>query len=235
MRKLIISLSLILIVCSGIIVYSAIDNSPDIPKPDLSGPTFKVINVVDGDTVYLLIDGKTTSVRLIGVDTPETLDPRKPGEVYGKEATSFTTNMLKGEEVWIDQEPGNTIDKYGRSLYYLYRVPDGLFVNLEIVRQGYGHTYAEYPFRYMELFTYYEQRARDSGKGLWSAPTTAQDSIIKENSKQSSSSDDTTVYITKTGTKYHRDECRYLARSKIPIKKTDAINRGYTPCSVCNP
>jgi len=218
MRRLIISLSLLLIICS-VIVYSSINNAPDIPKPDLSGPTYKVTNIIDGDTVVLSIDGKETTVRLIGVDTPETLDPRKPVEVYGKEAAHFTTNLLKGEEVYIDQEPGNTVDKYGRSLYYLYRVPDGLFVNLEIVRQGYGHAYTTYPFRYMDLFTYYEQRARDNGKGLWSATNTIQNTTINEDNDRSSSSDDTIVYITKTGNKYHRDGCRYLSKSKIPIKK----------------
>jgi len=87
----------------------------------------------------------------------------------------------------------------------------------------------------MDLFTYYEQRARDNGKGLWSTPTTSQNTTIKEDNDRPSSSDDTIVYITKTGTKYHRDGCRYLSKSKIPIKKSDAIKRGYTACSICNP
>jgi micrococcal nuclease len=165
--------------------------TPDVPKPNQSCPTYKVVRVVDGDTVDLLIDGKNTRVRLIGVDTPETVDPRKPVEEYGKEASRFTTNLLLGEDVWVEQEPDNTVDKYGRSLYYLYRAPDGLFVNLEIVRQGYGHAYTIYPFKYMELFRYYEKKASDNGKGLWAASTGANDTIknaatadIKDGSNQ---------------------------------------------------
>ena len=136
---------------------------------DLIGkPKYEVIRIIDGDTVELMIDGKPTTVRLIGVDTPETVHPQKPVERYGKEASMFTANLLKGEEVYIEQEPGNTVDKYGRTLLYLYRAPDGLFVNMEIVRQGYGHAYTTYPFQYMELFIYYEARAREAAKGLWS-------------------------------------------------------------------
>ena len=60
-----------------------------------------------------------------------------------------------------------TTDKYGRTLAYLYRAPDGLFVNAEIVRQGYGHAYTRFPFKYMEQFREYERIAREAGKGLW--------------------------------------------------------------------
>jgi len=140
------------------------------PKNDFTNqPVYDIIAITDGDTVKLSIDGKSTTVRLIGIDTPETVDPRKPVEYYGKEASQFTTNLLKGEQVYLEQEP-NTTDKYGRSLYYLYRVPDGLFVNLEIVRQGYGHAYTTYPFKYMGLFLEYENKARENCKGLWSGP-----------------------------------------------------------------
>ena len=62
-------------------------------------------------------------------------------------------------------------DKYGRLLAYLYRAPDGLFVNLEIVRQGYGQAYTRYPFKHMELFRHYEHRAQEARKGLWDKTT----------------------------------------------------------------
>jgi len=125
-----------------------------IPAKDFTGsPTYRVVRVVDGDTVVLLVDGKETTVRLIGVDTPETVHPLKPVEAYGKEAAWFLSNLLSGEEVYLEYEPGpSRQDKYGRTLAYLYRVPDGLFVNAEVVRQGYGHAYVEFPFQHMELF-----------------------------------------------------------------------------------
>ena len=103
-------------------------------------------------------------VRLIGVDTPETVHPQKAVEAFGKEASAFTRNLLLGEEVYLrfDHKTASVvgeltdkIDKYGRMLAYLYRVPDGLFVNLEIVRQGYGHAYTQFPFKHIELFRYY--------------------------------------------------------------------------------
>ena len=106
-------------------------------------------------------------MRLVGVDAPETVHPDKPVEFYGPEASRFLTNLLKGEKVYVEAKPDETTDKYGRTLYYLYRAPDGLFVNLEIVRQGHGHAYTRFPFKYMELFRYYEREARKAGRGLW--------------------------------------------------------------------
>jgi len=142
--------------------------APEIPRPDFSSlPVAEVVRIVDGDTVVLRLRGENTTVRLIGVDTPETVHPRRPVEAYGKEASRFLTNLLAGESVYIESEPGNTVDRYGRALGYLYRVPDGLFVNLEIVRQGYGHAYTKYPFSHMELFRFYESKAREAGRGLW--------------------------------------------------------------------
>jgi len=125
---------------------------------------------------------------MVGVDTPETVHPQKPVEHYGKEASMFTTNLLKGEEVYIELEPDNTVGKYGRKLLYLYRVPDGLFVNLEIVRQGYGHAYTVYPFQYMEIFRHYEDRAKELGKGLWMSVTQAD--ITTPEPKQKEKRDD---------------------------------------------
>jgi len=216
------------------------------PKLNLNFPvtsSSKVIRVIDGDTVVLAIGAEEKTVRLIGVDTPETVHPSKPVEAYGKEASRFTENLLKGESVYLDYEPGGSrLDKYGRTLAYLYRVPDGVFVNLEIVRQGYGHAYTEYPFRYMEAFRFYERRARETGKGLWAPdtmtakPLPASPAVAREPiSAVGTEAGNDTVYITRTGTKYHSAGCRYLARSSIPIPRKDAIARGHTACSICNP
>ncbi len=155
---------------------------PAQPEKDFEdSPSYEVVRVVDGDTVVLAMDGKDTKVRLIGVDTPETVHPEKPAEAYGREASRFTENLLKGESVCVEYEPGpSKLDKYGRLLAYLYRVPDGLFVNLEIVRQGYGHAYTEYPFEHMETFRDYERRAREAGKGLWAPEEASGDSTPRK-------------------------------------------------------
>jgi len=197
--------------------------APKYPAKDFKEQNaYQVVRVIDGDTIVILVDNKEVKVRLIGVDTPETVHPQKQVEFYGKEASGFLTNLLKGEEVYIES-PKDSRDKYGRLLAYLYRAPDGLFVNLEIVRQGYGHAYTKYPFKYMDLFRAYGQRATESEKGLWTPRV--------EKKEQT----EITVYITRTGRKYHRDGCRWLSKSRIPISLKEAKERGYGPCKVCNP
>jgi len=178
------------------------------------------IRVVDGDTIVL--DGNE-KVRLIGVDTPETKDPRKPVQYFGQEAYEFTKGLVEGKRVKLEYDQ-NRIDKYGRTLAYVY-LEDGTFLNAEIIKQGYGFAYTKYPFKYLEEFRQYEKEARGNERGLW-AP---------REEKQQEISEDTIVYITRTGKKYHRGDCRYLSRSKIPITLKEAIQRGYTPCSVCAP
>ena len=142
---------------------------PILPTPDFSKlTTYSVVRVVDGDTIVVDDKGKDVKVRLVGVDTPETVHPTKPVEHYGKEASRFTTNLLKGEKVYLVGEPlPGALDRYGRTLAYVYRVPDGLFVNAEIIRQGYGHAYTQIPSKYMQEFKQLEQFARKAEKGLW--------------------------------------------------------------------
>ncbi len=143
------------------------ESCPPIPQKDFTGATaYKVVRVIDGDTAVLLMDGKETKVGLIGVDTPRTF--QEPAEIYRVEASLFIENLLTGESVYVEYEPGlSNLDKYGRLLAYLFRAPDGLFVNLEIIRQGYGRVYAQYPFQYMELFRFYGRSAAVAEKGLW--------------------------------------------------------------------
>ena len=130
---------------------------------------YPVSRIVDGDTVVLLMDGAPVKARLIGVDTPETVHPSKPVEYYGKEASAFTRNLLRGESVYLKYGLEQT-DRYGRLLAYLYRAPDGLFVNAEIVRQGYGHAYVQSPFEHRDEFLALQAGAREAGKGLLTCP-----------------------------------------------------------------
>lgn len=130
--------------------------------------SYRVLKVIDGDTVKIQYKDEPTRVRLIGVDTPEMATPDKPAERFEKEASSFLRNLLNGESVYLRFGVNAKRDKYGRLLAYLYRSPDGLFVNLEIVRQGYGRAYTKFPFKYLELFRHYERRAREGIKGIWS-------------------------------------------------------------------
>jgi len=124
---------------------NALPDLPPAPTPVNKVPC-PVVSVIDGDTIVVRIDSETKTVRLIGVDTPETVHPRKEVQYYGKEASLFSKNLLKGEHVYLDFEGAvGTYDKYQRLLAYVFRAPDGLFVNLEIVRQGYGSAYTALP------------------------------------------------------------------------------------------
>lgn len=121
--------------------------------------------MVDGDTVILATIGR---VRLIGVDTPESVNPRLPVEAFALEASQFLKRLVAGKDVRLEYDQTRH-DRYRRTLVYLF-LPDGTFVNEEIIRQGYGFAYTRYPFRYLERFRQRETEARDRRIGLW-APT----------------------------------------------------------------
>lgn len=123
---------------------------------------YKVVRVVDGDTFVLQHIGK---VRLIGVNTPETKDPRRPVQYFGKEASEFLTKLITGKSVRLEYDQQRK-DKFQRTLAYAY-LPDNTFINAKIIEEGYGFAFTRYPFQKMELFRSLENKARDSQKGLW--------------------------------------------------------------------
>lgn len=105
----------------------------------------KVKRVIDGDTL-LLANGER--VRLIGVDTPETKHPEKAVERFGEEAYLFTKKMVEGKEVRLEYD-WQRRDRHGHLLGYVY-LPDGTFLNAEIIKQGFGFAYTKYPFKYLD-------------------------------------------------------------------------------------
>lgn len=181
------------------------------------------IAVIDGDTIVL--DGKE-KVRLIGVDTPETKDPRKPVQYFGKEACAFTKRLVEGQKVRLGFDLNKT-DKYGRTLAYVY-LEDGTFLNAEIIKQGYGFADGYFIFKYSGEFKRYEREARKNEIGLWSPVERLEPEAALKNGNP-------IVYITRTGKKYHGEGCSSLKRSKIPISLKEANKRRYTPCAQCNP
>lgn len=147
---------------------------PDVPAPEGGYPTpdpgvreLKVARVVDGDTVQLLEGGKRFSVRLIGIDTPETVHPSKPVECYGPEASAYLKGLLTGKVVAYGEDPTQgATDKYGRGLGYLWF--EGRLVNQVMVQRGLAreYTYAK-PYRYQREFRAAEASARAAKLGLW--------------------------------------------------------------------
>lgn len=127
---------------------------------------FKVTKVIDGDTIEISIRGKREKVRLLGIDTPETVDPRKPVQCFGLEASNKMKSLVDGKYVKLvdDRTQGNR-DKYKRLLRYVY---DGkIFINREMVAQGYAFSYKQYPTKYLNEFNKLEKEAREKNLGLW--------------------------------------------------------------------
>lgn len=121
-----------------------------------------VVKVADGETIIVLGFG---SVKLIGVDTPETVDPRKPVECMGPEASEFTRKIALGKRVQLKGDPLARDDPYGRTLAYVF-LPDGTLLNEEIVRQGYGRT-TTFNYQRKKAFLAAERDARSKGLGGW--------------------------------------------------------------------
>ena len=134
---------------------------------------YPVVKVVDGDTLTIAKDGKNVTLRLIGLDTPETVDPRKTVQCFGKEASDKAKQLLSGASVRIEMDPSQgELDKYKRTLAYVYvpanSKPEGILVNEYMIREGYGHEYTyNLPYKYQTEFKAAEKSAREEKKGLW--------------------------------------------------------------------
>jgi micrococcal nuclease len=129
-----------------------------------------VTTVVDGDTIHVSIAGRNETVRLIGIDTPETVDPRSPVECFGEEAHRHTEELLpKGTAVRLVRDV-EARDRYHRLLAYVYRVEDDLFVNLALAEDGFADLLTFPPnVAHVADFTKAVKDARDAGRGLWTA------------------------------------------------------------------
>jgi len=126
---------------------------------------FKIVSITDGDTITASIRRKNESLRLLGIDTPETSDPRKPVQCFGKEATAKNKALVEGKKVRLEKDVSET-DKYGRLLRYIY--VDDVFVNKILVQEGYALS-STYPpdVKYQALFADAEKIAKKAKKGLW--------------------------------------------------------------------
>ena len=139
-------------------------------RADTQDRTGVVSTVFDGDTIVVNLSGQEVTIRLIGVDTPETGRPDTPVQFHGPEASDFTRRALLGSKVRLEFEapgrPGGAMDKYGRTLAYVITA-DGTNFNLELVRLGHGRVYTKYPFQYQRDFEKAEKAARKAGLGIW--------------------------------------------------------------------
>jgi endonuclease YncB( thermonuclease family) len=141
---------------------------PVLQKAEQSQPgLYAVTDFTDGDTISVDMNGVDEKIRMIGVDTPETKDPRKEVQCYGKAASAFTKTTIGDNKVRLEADPTNTNrDRYNRLLRYIY-LPDGTLVNAEIIKQGYGFAYTYFPFEKLEEFKGYQKQAEENNAGLW--------------------------------------------------------------------
>lgn len=134
-----------------------------------------VERVVDGDTVKVLVDGRSVTVRMIGIDTPETVKPGAAVECFGPEASAFAREALEGSRVTLELDPSQgDVDRYGRTLAYVWRqLDDGTLsmFNIEAVRGGYAveRQYADTPYAWRGPMRDAARQARAAGAGLWGA------------------------------------------------------------------
>lgn len=155
----------------------------------------RVVNVVDGDTIDIALtdidrldrvpdalrrrwlgiqskESPSIRVRLLGIDTPETVHPSKPVEAFGLQASGFTKSLLmgKGVELQFDSE---LFDKYERLLAYVF-LEDGTLAQAALLRHGLAYAYLRFPFARRDEFLAYEREAKEAKLGIWSDPAASQ-------------------------------------------------------------
>lgn len=138
----------------------------NIPYQQLS--EYEVLKVVDGDTVSININGDKETLRLIGIDTPETVHPTKPVECFGIEASNRAKELLTDQIVSIEYDDSQgEVDRYGRTLAYIF-LPDGRNFNEVMIEEGYAYEYTyNEEYKYQEEFRDAEVYAKDNELGLW--------------------------------------------------------------------
>lgn len=195
--------------------------SADEAGEKIEGELVKVIRAVDGDTIE--IEGGE-KVRYIGIDTPETVDPRKPVQCFGIEASKKNKELVEGKMMRLEKDITDR-DKYNRLLRYIY-VGD-TFINLELVKQGFAYSYSYPPdIKYQDQFVKAQQEAREAKRGLWGAcsmdPRVNLSAVPQVSSPvpvtQDSPSDSCTIKgnISTSGEKiYHLLGCGSYAKTQI--------------------
>jgi len=127
-----------------------------------------VSKVVDGDTIDVKIDGVAERIRLIGIDTPEVVDPRKPVQCFGVEASNKAKAVLTGQSIALEKDASQgDRDTYGRLLRYIF-LKDGTNFNQTMIKGGYAHEYTyNLPYKYQQEFKEAERYAQENKLGLW--------------------------------------------------------------------
>lgn len=216
-------------------------------------PVGSFVRAIDGDTILVKVGGKTEKVRLLGVRSAGLEKPE------GRDCRDAVENLLREEQVWL--RPGKPTGGVPRGTReaFVHRCPDGLFVNLELVRQGWADV-TPAKCEDHDTFVYYARRAELGERGKWAArkqappgaaasdrnadpgntagppatpPPIAPVADISAGATEATPTG--TVFVTASGKKYHKQGCRHLRANAKPIALDEAGRKGYSPCSVCKP
>lgn len=147
-------------------------NPSPTPSPVATSPfprtPVRVVKVIDGDTINIESDGQKETIRMIGLDAPESVDPRKPVQCFGVEASNKLKDLIDGKSVFLEDDPSQgERDKYNRLLRYVF-LEDGTNIDKLMISEGYAHEYTyNLPYKYQEEFKQAGREAREAKRGLW--------------------------------------------------------------------
>jgi endonuclease YncB( thermonuclease family) len=164
-------------ICSGLAVLALMLSGSGVASAEVASGSASVVRVVDGDTVDVQFgELGTERLRLIGIDTPEVVDPRKPVQCFGREASAHAHDLLDGQvvSVELDASQGER-DVYGRLLAYVW-LADGRNFGEVMIADGFAHEYTyDQPYVHLDAFRVAQEGAIANQLGLWSATTCAGD------------------------------------------------------------
>src|SRR3990167_7640339 len=182
----------------------------------------RVVRVVDGDTINVEINSKVEPVRYIGIDTPETVDPRKPVQCFGIEASKKNKELVEGKMVRLEKDITDR-DKYSRLLRYVWL--GDMLINQTLVEQGFAKSYSYPPdVKYQDRFVEAEKQARDNKLGLWTACASASASVplATPTAQAATANPSCTIKgnISASGEKiYHLQGCGSYSKTTIDEKR----------------
>ncbi len=202
---------------------------------------YKVVKVIDGDTIDIDYKGKRERIRLLNVDTPESVHPdRTRNTRLGKQASDYTQERLSGKSVSLEFD-GKKRGRYGRLLAYVILGKKNF--NLELVQKGWSPYYTKYgeSKKYHDQFILAQNHARLEGMNIWLTPAPAD---IKYRGTAFGSPGSTPIaravlfHGNINSHKFHGPDCRYFlckACTRIFSSRIAALGAGYAPCRLCSP
>lgn len=179
-------LKLLITLLSLILTAFGIESPQNLPLPNLLSPTpqpttvlgdksamqaARVTKVVDGDTIRVALNNKDETIRMIGINTPESVDPRREVECFGKEASNRLKELVSGKDVLLEADQSqDERDRYGRLLRYVWL--NGMNINKAMVSEGFAYEYTyDLPYKYQSEFRSAQVEAQSTKKGLWAEST----------------------------------------------------------------